>query len=56
MDFEEEKVGDPWSVLPIQNIKYATECVEVHLSDRHLTSLEKFEDFPNMEVIWLNRP
>ncbi len=54
MDFEEEKVGDPWSVLPIQNIKYATECVEVHLSDRHLTSLEKFEDFPNMEVIWLN--
>jgi len=24
------------------------------LSDRDLNSLEKFEQFPNLEVIWLN--
>lgn len=50
----EEKVGNPWSILPIKNSKYARDLVEVHLSDRQLTRLEKFEDFPNLEVIWLN--
>ena len=49
----EEKVGNPWSILPIKNSKYARDLIEVHLSDRHLTRLEKFEDFPNLEVIWL---
>lgn len=50
----EEKVGNPWSILPIKNSKYARDLIEVHLSDRNLTRLEKFEDFPNLEVIWLN--
>jgi len=50
----EEKVGNPWSVLPIKNSKYARDLTEVHLSDRNLTRLERFEDFPNLEVIWLN--
>jgi len=44
----EEKVGNPWSVLPIRNSKYARDLAEVHLSDRHLTRLEHFEDFPNL--------
>ena len=48
------KVGDPWSILPVKNAKYARDLVEVHLSDRELDSLEHFEDFPNLEVIWLN--
>ena len=48
------KVGNPWSILPIKNKKYAKDLVEVHLSDRSLTSLEKFQEFPNLEVIWLN--
>ena len=48
------KVGNPWSILPIKNKKYAKDLVEVHLSDRHLTSLENFHEFPNLEVIWLN--
>ncbi len=48
------KVGDPWSVLPIKNNKQARDLVEVHLSDRSLNQLEHFEDFPNLEVIWLN--
>jgi Leucine-rich repeat (LRR) protein len=50
----EEKVGNPWSILPIKNSKYARDLVEVHLSDRQLTRLEHFEEFPNLEVIWLN--
>ena len=48
------KVGNPWSILPIKNNKYAKDLVEVHLSDRTLNALEKFEMFPNLEVIWLN--
>ena len=48
------KVGNPWSILPIKNKKYAKDLVEVHLSDRSLSSLEKFDQFPNLEVIWLN--
>ena len=48
------KVGNPWSILPIKNNKYAKDLVEVHLSDRGLNALEKFEMFPNLEVIWLN--
>lgn len=48
------KIGDPWSVLPIKNAKYARDLVEVHLSDRDLDLLDKFEDFPNLEAIWLN--
>jgi Leucine-rich repeat (LRR) protein len=51
---EENKIGSPWSVLPIKNNKYAKDLLDVHLSDRGLTSLEKFEQFPNLEVIWLN--
>jgi hypothetical protein len=54
MDDEEVKIGDPWSILPIKNAKYAKECVEVHLSDREITHLERFDEFLNMEVVWLN--
>ena len=48
------KVGDPWSVLPVKNAKYARDLIEVHLSDRELDTLQHFEDFPNLEVIWIN--
>ena len=51
---EPYKIGNPWSILPIKNAKYARDLTEVHLSDRDLDMLEKFEDFPNLEVIWLN--
>lgn len=54
MDYEEVVIGDPWTVLPIKNAKYAKELVEVHLSERSITQLQHFEDFPNLEVIWLN--
>ena len=48
------KVGTPWTILPIKNKKQAKDLVQVHLSDRGLTSLERFDEFPNLEVIWLN--
>ena len=51
---EDLKIGNPWSILPIKNNKYARDLVEVHLSDRGLVKLEKFEEFPNLEEIWLN--
>jgi hypothetical protein len=50
----EAVIGNPWSILPIKNNKYAKDLVEVHLSDRGLNQLEQFECFPNLEVIWLN--
>ena len=53
--FEAKNIGNPWSILPIRNKKYAKDLNEVHLSDRNLTSLDKFQDFPNLEVIWLSR-
>jgi hypothetical protein len=48
------KVGDPWSILPVKNAKYARDLTEVHLSDRDLDAVEHFDDFPNLEVIWLS--
>ena len=50
----EIRVGNPWSILPIKNNKYARDLNEVHLSDRGLHHLEKFDQFPNLEEIWLN--
>jgi len=50
----EIKIGNPWSILPIKNNKYARDLTEVHLSDRELNKLEQFDCFPNLEVIWLN--
>ena len=51
---DEIKYGDPWTILPIKNAKYARDLIEVHLSDREIEELIHFEDFPNLEVVWLN--
>lgn len=50
----EIKVGNPWSILPIKNNKYARDLTEVELTDKGLNALEHFEDFPNLEEIWLS--
>lgn len=34
VETQDEKLGNPWTVLPIKNNKYAKDLVEVHLSDR----------------------
>jgi len=51
---QELKIGNPWSILPIKNNKYARDLTEIFLSDRGLQSLEKFDEFPNLEEVWLN--
>ena len=38
----EDKIGNPWSVVPVKNTKFAKDFTEIHLSDRQLTSLEGF--------------
>ena len=55
MEEIEEKFGDPWTVLPIKNARYARDCTEVHLASRGLVGLQNFGDFPNLEVVWLNQ-
>ena len=50
---EEEVVGDPWTILPVKTRKYAKECIEIVLSKRHITKLIKFNDFENLEALWL---
>ena len=50
---EEEVVGDPWTILPVKTRKYAKECIEIVLSKRHITKLINFNDFENLEALWL---
>lgn len=46
---------DPYSCLPKRNQKYASECVELFLSDRGANVVGKaFKHFANVEVVWLN--
>lgn len=51
---EEQKYGDPWSILPIKNNLYAKNLIEVHFSERNLTGLQGFKLFLNLEVVYLN--
>lgn len=51
----DEVEGNPWDVIPIKNVKQAKNTTEIHLGDRKITKLVKFEDFPNLEVLWLNQ-
>ena len=52
-NIEEEVVGDPWTILPVKTRKYAKECIEIVLSKRHITKLINFNDFENLEALWL---
>ena len=47
-------LGNPWEIIPIKNKKYAKECTEIHLAGRNIDNLTNFEDFPNLEVPWIN--
>lgn len=47
-------LGNPWEVIPIKNKKYARDTTEVHLANRGVQQLVEFENFPNLEVLWLN--
>jgi hypothetical protein len=51
---EQINFGDPWSVLPIKTRKFAKECTEIVLSNRNINKLVNFENFENLEALWLN--
>ena len=50
----QEIEGNPWSVLPIKTRLFAKECTEIVLSNRKITKLINFEQFENLEALWLN--
>jgi hypothetical protein len=45
--------GDPWNVIPVKTRKYAKECIEVVLSNRKVNRLINFDEFENLEALWL---
>jgi hypothetical protein len=53
MEYKELIEGDPWNIIPVQSRKYAKDCVEVVLSNRNINKLVNFEDFENLEALWL---
>ena len=46
--------GDPWSVLPVKTRKWAKDCIELVLSKRNIKTLINFDNFENLEAVWLN--
>ena len=36
----EIKTGNPWTILPIKNAKYARDLTGIHLADREIDILE----------------
>lgn len=49
-----EIVGDPYEVIPVKDRKYAKDTVEIYLARRAIDKVIKFDEFPNLEVLWLN--
>jgi len=54
MDEISEVVSDPRSVLPVKNRKYIRNTTEIHLAKRNIDRIDHFEEFVNLEVLWLN--
>ena len=54
LNLKTSPIGDPFEVIPIKNNKYAKNTAEVHLADRNLEGLKNFDQFPNLECLWLN--
>jgi len=51
---DEDIEGDPWSVLPVKTRKFAKDCIELVLSKRNIKTLINFDNFENLEAVWLN--
>ena len=49
-----EVAGDAYDVIPIKDRKCARETLEIYMGRRSIQKLIRFEDFPNLEVLWLN--
>lgn len=46
--------GNPWTVVKIKTRLYAKDTTEIELSNRKITNLINFDDFENLEALWLN--
>lgn len=52
--YDEEVEGNPWAVVPIKTRLYAKNTIEIELSNRKITKLAFFNQFENLEALWLN--
>ena len=46
--------SDPFSELAVKNAKYVKNCVELFMAGRGIEKIRGFENFVNLEVLWLN--
>ena len=46
--------GDPYDVIPVKDRKCAKNTVELYMSHRGIQTLVNFDQFMNLEVLWLN--
>lgn len=51
---EDEVYSDPLAELPVKNRKYVRSCKEIYLAKKNISKLERFEEFVNLEILWLN--
>lgn len=51
---EHEIEGNPWTVVPIKTRLYAKDTKEIVLSKRGISKLVSFEQFENLQALWLN--
>jgi len=49
-----EVLSDPSAQLPRITAKYRQSCKELHLAGKKITTLAGFEDFLNLESLWIN--
>ena len=54
-DFPDDAVySDPLAELPVKNRKCVRGCTEIYLANKHISKLANFEDFVNLNIVWLN--
>jgi hypothetical protein len=54
LTYDEMTYGDPWTVIPIKTRKFAKECTDIVLSKTKIKALKNFDNFENLEALWLN--
>jgi hypothetical protein len=54
-DEKKKKVADPMTLIDSANFSGIKNLVEVHFGDRGLYKMRNFEQFTNLEVVWLNK-
>ncbi len=50
-----KKVADPMTLIDPSNLSGIKNLTEMHFGEKEFLSLQNFEHFPNLEVVWLNK-